>query len=228
VEEQLRAAWLLAVDAPGAEASVVEDAFERLLARHREPHRHYHTVKHLAYVLAMADELTVQVPVSDPRRVRLALFFHDAVYEPGAATNEADSAALARRELGDMGLDADVVDATADLIVQTAHEADPGDPDAGLVMDADAAVVMDADLAVLAAEPAVYAAYVAGVRAEYGHLGPAEWTDGRAAVLRRFLARPSIFHTVPMRAREPRARANLSAELVTLEEEARGRRSAEA
>jgi predicted metal-dependent HD superfamily phosphohydrolase len=211
VEEQLRAAWLLAVDAPGAAASVLEDVFDRLLARYREPHRHYHTVKHLAYVLAMADELTAQVLVRDPRSVRLALFFHDAVYRPGAATNEADSAALARRELGDIGVHADLVDATAALILQTGtHEAADGDPDA--------AVVMDADLAVLASEPAVYAAYVAGVRAEYGHLGPTAWAAGRSEVLRRFLDRGSIFHTAPMKAREARARANLSAELVTLEQ----------
>jgi predicted metal-dependent HD superfamily phosphohydrolase len=211
VEEQLRAAWLLALDVPGAEPSVLDDLFERLLARYREPHRHYHTVKHLAYVLAMADELTAQVAVRDPRRVRLALFFHDAVYRPGAATNEADSAALARRELGDIGVDVDLIDATAALIVQTGtHEAGAGDPDA--------AVVMDADLAVLAAEPAVYAAYVAGVRAEYGHIGPAEWAEGRAQVLHRILDRPSIFRTAPMQARESRARANLGAELVTLDQ----------
>ena len=161
-------------------------------------------------MLAAADDLMATVEVRDPHRVRLALFFHDAVYLPDSATNEADSAALARRVLRDLGVDGGCIEATAALIARTAgHEAPDDDPDA--------AVVLDADLAILAAEPSVYAAYVAGVRAEHAHLDQARWTAGRGAVLRHLLDRPAIFTTAPMRTKEPRARANLSAELVALE-----------
>jgi predicted metal-dependent HD superfamily phosphohydrolase len=83
--------------------------------------------------------------------------------------------------------------------------------------DADAAILMDADLAVLGDEPAVYQAYVNGVRAEYAHVSDHEWRLGRSAVLRSLLARDPLFLTTAMRdERERRARANITAELAGL------------
>jgi predicted metal-dependent HD superfamily phosphohydrolase len=71
---------------------------------------------------------------------------------------------------------------------------------------------------VLGSDPAAYQAYVTGVRAEYGHVTDADWRAGRAALLRRFIARPAIYATKTARDRwERRARANLVAELATLE-----------
>jgi predicted metal-dependent HD superfamily phosphohydrolase len=100
------------------------------------------------------------------------------------------------------------VDDVARLVLATAaHQ-----PTAG-----DEAVLIDADLAVLAADAPVYQAYVDGVRSEYGHVPPDEWQVGRAAVLRRFLERPAIFHTPVYAPREAQARANLTAELAALD-----------
>ena len=183
--------------------------FETVVAHYREPHRQYHSLVHLDHVLAEAEELLLVVPVDDPGAVRLALFFHDVVYDPRAVDNEARSAALARRHLADLGLPAPRVDAVARLVEATAHHETPP-------ADLDLAVVNDADLAVLAGVPSAYDAYVAGVRAEYGHVDDAAWRAGRRAVLRALLDRPAIFATDPMRVREPRARANLSAELSLL------------
>jgi predicted metal-dependent HD superfamily phosphohydrolase len=204
VEEALRAAW--ARDAGSSRAA--GEALDGLLARYQEPHRHYHTLKHVASVLEQVDTLVAAVPVEDPIAVRLAVWFHDAVYDPRASNNEAASADLAERVLTDIGTDPDRVVAVRGLVLVTvAHE--PRTP-------ADDAVLCDADLSVLAARPAVYAAYVTGVRAEYGHVTDAEWRQGRAAVIERFLARAAIFHTAPMASAEHRARANLSAELASL------------
>jgi predicted metal-dependent HD superfamily phosphohydrolase len=78
-------------------------------------------------------------------------------------------------------------------------------------------VLLDADLAVLGAEPAAYAAYVNGVRSEYGHLSEAEWADGRTRIVERLLARTSLYATAPARSWwDGRARANLTAELAGL------------
>jgi predicted metal-dependent HD superfamily phosphohydrolase len=70
---------------------------------------------------------------------------------------------------------------------------------------------------VLAADAAVYQAYVDGVRSEYAHVADDQWLVGRAAVLRRFLDRPAIFHTAGYAPREAQARANLTAELAALD-----------
>src|SRR5689334_15382646 len=57
-----------------------------LLARWREPHRHYHTDEHLAFMLEIIDRHADLADDADA--VRLAAWFHDAVYDPRAADNE--------------------------------------------------------------------------------------------------------------------------------------------
>ena len=75
---------------------------EHLITRYREPHRRYHTADHLRQVLTMIDELAGD---QDLFLVRLAAWFHDAVYAipPGQVTNEEASARLAIRELSRAG-----------------------------------------------------------------------------------------------------------------------------
>jgi predicted metal-dependent HD superfamily phosphohydrolase len=226
VEQLLRAQWQAAVgrDPSGAShASCADDHLDRLLARYREPQRRYHTVTHLAAVLGTAEDLMGQVTVADPEAVRLALFFHDAVYDPRSDTNEAASAALARAVLAELEVPSDRVDAVANLVMATRHQepapatTDRGTSDLGTAtVDSDTAVVLDADLSILAAEPSRYQAYATGVRAEYAHVDDASWRAGRATVLRAFLERPAIYLTAPMRRQEHRARANLAAELSSL------------
>ena len=53
----------------------------------------------------------------------------------------------------------------------------------------------DLDLAVLGGAPAEFDRYQAGIRAEYAHVSEADYAVGRAAVLTRFLDRPTIFTT---------------------------------
>jgi predicted metal-dependent HD superfamily phosphohydrolase len=70
------------------------------------------------------------------------------------------------------------------------------------------------DIAILGAPAAVYADYVAGVRAEYGHLDDATWRAGRGGFMHRALRRPHLFRTpIYLADSEPQARLNLAAEL---------------
>lgn len=185
---------------------------DRLLARHREKHRRYHTAAHVAWVIRHVDELASVEPVDHLDEVIAAAFYHDAVYEPTYPANERASARLARRDLASIGWDADAVERVASMIEATEH----GATGAGGVIG-DTAVLLDADLAVLAADPAGYSTYVTGVRAEYRHVIDDEWRTGRAAVLHEFLDRPTIYSTPTARDRwETRARANLTAELAGL------------
>jgi predicted metal-dependent HD superfamily phosphohydrolase len=204
VEEELRARWS-AVLGSGHDATV---ALDGLLGRYREPQRHYHTLAHLLRALRDVDALLDNVEVPDADAVRLAAWFHDAIYDPMAANNEEASAALAARALAELGQPAERQDAVVRLVLATAtHEP---------TLD-DEAVLIDADLAVLGADSATYSAYARGVRREYEHVDESAWRDGRAAVLRAFLERPAIFHTAPMARLEARARANLTAELAGLD-----------
>ncbi|HEY5184775.1 MAG TPA: hypothetical protein VIM19_07720 [Actinomycetes bacterium] len=204
----LPAAWLAAGRALGARHDVA-GAGARLVAAYAGPARRYHSLDHLADVLTRVDELA-DVAV-DLDVVRLAAWFHDAVYDPTAGDNEDRSAELATDVLRRLRVAPSVVAEVARLVRLTAGHA-PG-PD-----DRDGAVLCDADLAVLALDPVGYAAYVAAVRCEYGHLSDDEWRVGRAAVLRGLLDRPFLFATALGRDRwEAAARANVSAELAALE-----------
>jgi predicted metal-dependent HD superfamily phosphohydrolase len=203
VEEELRAAWARDV----GEGRAAHAALEALLSRYREAHRRYHTLKHLDAVLTTVDAVLAVTPVDDAVAVRLGAWFHDAVYDPRSGGNEEASAALAERVLAELDVPAERVAATVRLVLATATHEPSGD---------DEAVLCDADLAILSARPAVYDAYVTGVKAEYGHLSDGQWRAGRAGVLRRFLDRPIIYYTNAMAPRDHRARANVTAELARL------------
>jgi predicted metal-dependent HD superfamily phosphohydrolase len=179
-----------------------------LLRRYAEPHRRYHTTEHLAAVLDRVDDLLAETHDADA--VRLAAWFHDAVYDPVRDDNEERSAVLAERMLAETDLPAGTVAEVARLVrLTTTH-----DPAEG---DRDGAVLCDADLAILAAPPDGYAAYAAAVREEYAAVPDEVFREGRAGVLRSLLELPALFRTAPGRARwEEAARHNLRTELMLL------------
>ncbi|HEU4490651.1 MAG TPA: hypothetical protein VFR74_07250 [Jiangellales bacterium] len=185
---------------PGAQA-VGRD----LMTRWSEPHREYHDVAHLRAVLDAVDLLAEHAV--DLAAVRLAAWFHDAVYQGEAGTDEEASAVLAERVLQSVGVPRDRVAEVARLVRLTAgHDPEPG--------DADGAVLCDADLAVLGSDRQDYAAYVAAVRREYAAVPDDAFRAGRAAVLDRLLGLDPLYRTATARRLwADRAAANLRAEL---------------
>ena len=180
---------------------------EQLILRYSEPHRHYHTTKHLLQVLTMIDKLADD---HDLFLVRLAAWYHDAVYAipPGQVSNEEASARLALRELSWVGLEQEDLNQVARLVRLTeTHLPGPRDPEGELLCDA--------DLAILASDPTDYADYVAAVRAEYSHVPEEAFLAGRLAVLTD-LADREIFHTAKGRQLSSGAHANLSTEIGAL------------
>src|SRR5688572_3529880 len=97
---------------------------QELLDRWSEPQRRYHTLHHLGAVLSIVDANARFA--RNLAAVRLAAWFHDAVYDPtaGGGANEEASAELAIGTLGRLGLAPALVDAVAGLIRMTAgHDA---------------------------------------------------------------------------------------------------------
>ncbi|MER7057553.1 hypothetical protein [Streptomyces sp. NPDC000351] len=181
---------------------------DNLLARWQEPARRYHTLAHLTSVLDHVDVLEEHAVDADV--VRLAAWFHDAVYLPDRSENEERSARLAERALPEAGVPAHKTAEVARLVRLTVTH-DPADD------DRDGQVLCDADLAILAAPPSAYAAYTAAVREEYHFVPNEDFREGRAAVLRRLLALPRLFRTPHGRREwEATARHNLTGELVML------------
>ncbi|MDT0213162.1 hypothetical protein Q9R29_04620 [Rothia sp. ARF10] len=185
----------------------VHDDLER---RWAEPHRGYHDLRHLDEVVAALVELRPASIDTDTEwaSVVLAAWFHDAVYDvetPG--DNERLSADLARTALSRSGVDAEVVDATCSLVeASAAHDVtDVRGPHAAF---------NDADLWILGAPEDRFDGYCADVRREYAAVPDADYATGRAAILRPFLERDSVYRTDHARLQwEPAARRNLRREL---------------
>ena len=178
-----------------------------LLACWAEPHRRYHDLEHLRGVLAYVDELASYA--ADADAVRLAAWYHDAVYA-GRPDDEEQSARKAEADLASLGVRADLVAEVARLVRMTVEH----DPAAG---DRNGEVLCDADLAVLAAAPAQYRHNSAAIRAEYAHVPEDVFRAGRAHIIEALLAGPALYRTPIARKRwEQAARANLVAELQTL------------
>jgi predicted metal-dependent HD superfamily phosphohydrolase len=177
-------------------------------ARYGEEHRRYHTREHLAAVLDLVDELAGYADDADT--VRLAAWFHDAVYDPQRADNEERSARLAERMLADTDLTVSAVDEVVRLVRLTETHAPGAD-------DQNGQVLCDADLAILGSGPDRYAAYTAAVREEYAFVPEEFYRAGRAEVLNGLLALPTLFHTSAARERyEEQARHNVETELTLL------------
>jgi predicted metal-dependent HD superfamily phosphohydrolase len=181
---------------------------DRLLARWQEPQRRYHTLAHLVAVLDHVD--TLERYAADADVVRLAAWFHDAVYLPDRSENEERSARLAERALPEAGVGREKTAEVARLVRLTVTH-DPGED------DFDGQVLCDADLAVLASPPSAYAAYTAAVREEYHFVPNDAFRAGRSDVLRQLLALPRLFHTpFGQKHWEATARYNLRGELEML------------
>lgn len=199
-------AWNEAWRALGG-AAADESRYAELIAAWSEPHRRYHTLQHLDECLALFER--VRPLAQAPGEVALALFFHDAHYDPRRHDNEERSACWARASIVQAGAAAAVADRVQALVLATRHDAVPA--------GADAQLLVDIDLAILGAEPQRFDEYERQVRLEYAHVPEPDYRAGRTHILRRFLARPRIYSTAPLAAWfEAAARQNLARALARL------------
>jgi predicted metal-dependent HD superfamily phosphohydrolase len=182
-------------------AGVADEIAEELETRYAEPHRSYHTMDHIESCLAWLDWAYGQA--HRPAEVELALWFHDAIYDPTRRDNEERSAELAEGFLQAHGAPAHSIERMGEMIRATkAHQASHGD----------AALVCSIDLSVLGAEPRSYARYEAAVRREYGYVPEAAYREGRRHFLQALLERPAIYANLALRdLLECAARRNLRA-----------------
>ncbi len=179
-----------------------------LEAAYAEPHRRYHTGRHVEDCL---DKLggVEGLSARDRRVLERAVWWHDAVYDPTRGDNEELSAQLAERDLAAMGAPPDEIAEVARLVRLTkGHRVEPG--------DRLGAIMVAIDLSILGAPPADYDAYARAIREEYAHVPEAAYRAGRAQVLRRFLDGPVFPPPELFPGLEAQASANLRREIASL------------
>jgi predicted metal-dependent HD superfamily phosphohydrolase len=205
----------------------VENAGARLLTRWSDRRRIYHGLKHLQDMLSRIDQLAPEAVC--PAVVRLAAYYHGAVFEPeepdagtdplgpdgdapeievpfaGNWEDEAAGAKLARRDLAALGVPPAKVDRVVSLVLSLEQlYAEPGDSDAG--------VLVDAGLGMLSVDPEAYRDYLRQVREENAAIPARQFLKARIAALDAVSARPTLFRSPGAAAWEAAARDHLGAE----------------
>ena len=199
-----------------------------LMAAWGEPQRHYHDTRHLGECLALWSRWcpprggagrgegtgTGTGTGKVAGEIAIALWFHDAIYDPQASSgsNELASAAWAARSLVRAGVDSDTAQRVHDLVMATRHDA---------LVDEDqnphAQLLLDIDLAILGSPAERFERYDQDVRKEYAWVPAGRYQQGRAQVLQSFLDRPQLYRTeAAFEMLEAQARINLAAALSRL------------
>ena len=176
------------------------DLYNELIAAYAQKHRVYHTLDHIASCLRHLD--VVQHNLKNPEDVEMALWFHDAVYEPFSDTNEEDSAEWAADWLQDRGAEKQTVFRIADHIIDTKSHDTP--------QTLDGQYMLDIDLSILGSSPSVYDEFEFNIRREYKRVPAFIFRKKRKAILEKFMARDQIYTTPYFHEKlESQARINL-------------------
>ncbi len=177
--------------------------FNDLCTRMSGEGRHYHTMEHIDELLALAEAAKIT-----DKWFHAALWFHDAVYHPGAKNNEEFSARLAGKAMPVLGMEGDEQAKTMAAIRATkTHKIPKG-------TDKDIQLFLDADMAILGAERERYKRYAADIRREFSHISGWRYAWGRRRFLKSCLKRKAIYGTQWFNHKfEARARGNIQAEL---------------
>lgn len=215
-------------DFAGYDGLYLEDESRRSLLAdleriYSEPHRAYHNRRHIVEAGRWLKRFSW--PAKGPARaaVSCTLLFHDAVYDPKRSDNEERSADLAAemlrplkqktRSFIDETIPAErVVEAARPIILATKRHVSTHSG-----ANSACNVVLDADLSILAAPEERYDEYTRAIRREYDFVADDAFVAGRSKMLRAFLERDWLFHSMPGRRElEGLARKNIRRELSTM------------
>jgi predicted metal-dependent HD superfamily phosphohydrolase len=212
----LGATWATAWSTLGRPAPAGLQA--ELMTAWSEPHRRHHDQRHLRECLALWSRWRGNSPRAS--EVAIALWFHDAIYDPrapAAGSNELNSAAWAARSLMRAGVDSDTAQRVHDLVMTTQHGFTQGTAPAALGSGLDAQLLVDIDLSILGSPPERFKRYDEDLRKENAWVPGLRYQEARAQVLQGFLDRPRLYlgeHAVALL--EAQARINLAAALTRL------------
>lgn len=190
--------------------TTADKIFFDLLKRYNLSNRHYHNLNHIMDMLRSIEPFNNEI--SDFNTLRLAVWFHDAVYHPMRKDNETQSAALAENALEKLQFNHATIGKVEHLIMRTKnHFASSND-------DFTTQLMLDADLKILGSPPAEYQTYCQNIRREYAILPTCIYNKKRKEVLQHFLKMPYIYRSNYFHSRyETTARQNIASELKTLE-----------
>lgn len=186
----------------GVPDDIANSVFSELVHYYAEDHRKYHNLSHIDRMLGWLDA-TGQCMIP----VELAIWFHDAIYNPLGKDNEKLSAGYFTEQLGPYISDQLANDVERLILATDASRLRTGNDDENLIIDI--------DLSILGASPEDYTAYRKSIRSEYSAVPETKFIAGRRSILNRFLSE-RIYTTASFEKLERQARLNIQHELELL------------
>lgn len=208
-ENENKKEWFSIFDKFSVEKRKSEEAFDKISKDYGSENRFFHDIKHVENLLKFFNQR--KDSIRDYDSMRLAAWFHDAVYDVEAANNEEQSAIYARRILKELGIPEDVIVKVEKLILATFKHENADN-------DNDCSIFLDGDLSILGGDDAVYDAYAKSIWQEYSRIASREYyKQRRKQVLENFLKRERIYFTNEMFEKfEDKARKNIEREIKSL------------
>lgn len=177
-----------------------QSMFSALDKAYGEKGRFYHNTRHITACLEHFDQ--VAEAADHPHEVELAIWFHDAVYDPYGKDNERKSADVLRNFMEKNGCQREVVDRVDEMIMATCHTCGTSSGDESLVVDI--------DLAILGEPPSVFDQFEKDIRREYKWVPKFVYRKKRKEIISGLLGRQRIYqHDHFFTSLESRARENL-------------------
>jgi predicted metal-dependent HD superfamily phosphohydrolase len=200
-----------------------EQILDNLKVQYTTGTRAYHTLDgHVVHCLEELD--TVRDKLDSPHIAELALWFHDAVYQPPLTSNEAASVMYMHDQM--RGLDHRLLSMAAYHIFATHPDDDEAarhlrtshlSETARRSVEADQWYVKDIDFAILGQPEERYREYAAQIREEYSFAADPVYNTARREFLEKLLSREALFFTGTFAQRyEAQARKNIAAEIERL------------
>lgn len=180
----LKKRWL-ALFLPALPTQATISAFNFLVSKYNEPHRHYHNLEHINACLHQLDDINnlIEFPVA----VEAAIWFHDVIYNPMSSCNEKRSAEYACKNLLELGFSKTLAATVSHLILATVHPSHPHSNDEKYLADI--------DLAVLGSDSDIFDTYEQNIRQEFGWIPGFIYKRQRMKFLKCLITRQSIYHT---------------------------------
>ncbi len=204
MQQRFNALWERCVPAPLARPA--EYVYRELEEQYSHPNRHYHDLRHIGACLKHFDAVSGRL--TEPDAVEMALWFHDAIYEPGADDNERRSAKLF---LGCAVGDADggFLEVVHNLVLMTEHPSEP--------QSVDEQFTVDIDLASFGLPWEAFIRLGKLVRNEFPHLSDREFKSEQLQFFEKLANQPQFYFTDFFRSRyEDAAQANLRRRIAQL------------
>ncbi|KIO28490.1 hypothetical protein M407DRAFT_243011 [Tulasnella calospora MUT 4182] len=187
---------------------------ERIVASYTEDHRFYHTLAHLEVMwanLGIGKEEADWWSSDQELVLKLAILFHDIIYDPRANDNEEKSNELFIAFAQDANLTSSITHAVSQTILATIKHRLPDAPYTPCLP-----FFLDLDLEVLSRPRSSYGAYATAIRQEYIHVPEPDFRVGRTAVLQNLGAGDIYFTEVCKKLWTQEAKDNIAREIAEL------------